>query len=470
MPEAIQQQPDQAAPTTPAASPVPAVAPAPMATNSFAQWAYTHKDFTKKPVSYLGYQFVRSIAAAIPYGVAMAAVHHGFSGAALKGTNVGLTAKEIEKGGLKALDALGHAYTKQNMGAVIGRNVARLANSPVKDAAQIGLAFSFFRTTGGAVKAVRDKIFNDKNTPEDTQREVSHAGKTFAHTFAKQLPFELGSVPIAALVLGFMNATFAYPKDMAPIRNKAKPYWGQVADMWSPKAKLLQHAATWTISYSLFFLLAESLAKDIQLRKGTWKGHPNSLKAAPDETVGGPPVIRGSKDGTFRFEGQHENDDQPDLTKPQPKPAFPMITAEPSIGRFIFRRVLPVAVGISAYAALKRAAYLKVGGPMEAIDGTVNGVGGHLKRFGSNAWREGAATTMFFTLWAATDAWGSAFDKFFEKLQHQNKQQIAAKANDNAPVVGASNAGPALTPHQVQKYDELLARVNAKEQTSGRAA
>ncbi|WP_371358889.1 hypothetical protein, partial [Salmonella sp. E393-2] len=81
------------------------------------------------------------------------------------------------------------------------------------------------------------------------------------------------------------------------------------------------------------------------------------------------------------------------------------------LGRFVFRRVLPVAVGITGYAAMKRAGYIaKVPGvewtgPMQGLTvesyEAMKGVGDHLKLFGKNAWREGKATATFGVLWMA---------------------------------------------------------------------
>jgi hypothetical protein len=286
-----------------------------------------------------------------------------------------------------------------------------------------------------------------------------------------------------------------------------KGFAKQVKELWfNPKAKLLQNSAVWTFSYSLFFLLSESLFKDVQLRRGLWKGHPNSLKNGPDDVVGGPGAIdyktpekdiaipqdKGEKpaapSSTISLsaeEGYKRVDEKQDDEKAKDSQQvlrYPFFTAEPSVGRFIIRRLLPVSVGITAYAALKRAGYLATvpspikgtaglkktaqdviesSGPMvqmtvkqyEALkseSGALATAANHGKLFLQNAWREGKATAMFGALWMATDAWGTWYDKFVHKLQQPE------------------NAVP-LNEHQQQKHEELLERVNAKEQHAARA-
>lgn len=478
-------------------------------------WFARNRWFTKEPVTYAGYQFFRSTMATIPYGFAMAFGHHMFGLASVWGQKAGLTEKGIDtfnnavaarKGGLPAVEAAANAaheigeFYKSGTKAMIGRNVVRVANSPLNAAVQIAMGFTLFRFTGGIVKNLRDRVMNDKNTPEKTNEETKNWWQTIKQTVRINWPAESTGTPIAALVLGFMSAVYAPNPESIAVRDAVKHpgikgFGKQVKELWfNPKAKLLQNGAVWTFSYSLFFLLAECLFKDVQVRRGLWKGHPNSLKNGPDDVVGGPgaidyktpekdiaiasdsPATTATKpSATLRLSAEEgykqvEKQDDDKAKDSQHTLRYPFFTAEPSIGRFLIRRVLPVSVGITAYAALKRAGYLattpigKEGTLLREITGS-NGmmnqltvkrfdemktVGDHAKLFAQNAWREGKATAMFGALWMATDAWGTWYDKFVHKLQ-QPENQVP------------------LNEHQQQKHQELLERVNAKEPLAARA-
>ena len=183
----------------------------------------------------------------------------------------------------------------------------------------------------------------------------------------------------------------------------------------------------------------------MQLKRGKWLGNTNSLKNAPDD----PNVGGYAADGhTHEF---HQNE-------PPPKPKLDIFTGDPSICRFVFRRVLPVAVGITGYAVLKRSAYWHLGGPMTPVThAMVDSLkdGKALQQHGSAIWsdfkREGGATAMFGVLWMATDAWGNAYDKFFAKLQDPASHQP-------------------LNDHQAKNVAALHEKLQAKETAHGRVA
>ena len=419
-----------------------------------ARWLGRNRWFTKEPLTYWGYQAFRATMATIPYGFGMATVHHLFGLISVAGQRMGLTEKGIEafnKGGIAAkvgeleLNSVKFIPELHQPGlkGEIGRNIMRLGNSPLNQALQIGVSFTMFRFVGGLIKTVRDKVMDEKNTPEDTHREVKNAAKTIRDTAKVNWKPEYTGTLWAGLTLGFINALF---KQSEPYQRKMLE-GGQVEKtfdafkrVWGKSSKLLQNCAIWTISYSAFFEISERINKDTKVREGTWKGNANSLLPKKDDTVGTPP----QKDEKGEVKPEAEQ---------APKPKYAAFTADPSMGRVIFRRVLPVAVGISAYAVLKRAGYVLVGGQMKPVTDEVvrKGVAENIKHWGTNVWREGGATSMFFALWMATDTWGMLYDKFFDHLQNKD------------------NAKP-LTDHQHQKYDELLTRVNAKEQQNARTA
>lgn len=482
-----QAQPQVAAGLQPP-GPAPTIAPpATQSAGPVTGWLQHNRWFTKEPISYAGYQFVRAGIASVPYMFGMAAAQHGFTYLSAIGQKMGLTQKGIDTftraagektSGLAAVEkaALEHrgAIFKAGNTAMAGRQLMRLGNSPMNAAMQVALGFTLFRFTGGIVKNIRDRVMDEKNTDADTQRETHHVLRSIGKTAAVSWQAESGSTPIAALVLGFMGAAFTPAPESIARRDKVK-YPGlkgfaeQVVGkdgLWSKKSKLLQHMAVWTLAYSLFFQTAELLFKDIQLRRGLWKGHPNSVKNAPDDAVGGPgavayktpeddeaiPAMNSAEEG---YRTQEKDKDASAAKDEHQKLRYPFLTSDPGIGRFAFRRVLPVAVGISAYAALKRVGYLAAGGTMKQITvpelEKLKTLGDHGKFFMENAKREGIATCMFGSLWWATDAWGSWYDKFCDKLQ---KPENAVPLNEK----------------QQANHASLLERLNAKEQAQGRAA
>ncbi len=446
--------PERTAAPAPTQQPTPA-APETKSPGPVAKWLGRNRWFTKEPVSYLGYQAFRSTMATIPYGFGMATVLHLMGMLGVKGQRMGLTEKGIEafnKGGIGAVvEGIGAINDvkfipelhKAGRAGEVGRNIMRLANSPLTPALQTAVSFTMFRFVGGLVKTVRDKVMNDKNTPDDTHREVANAGNTIKETAKKNWKAEYTGTVWAALTLGFMNALF---KPSEPYARKVLAEGGAektvdaVKRVLGKSSKLLQNCALWAVSYSAFFEVDERIQKDVKLREGTWKGHSNSLLPKPDVTVGTPP----KKDEN----GKPLPEDQQ-----APKPKYAAFTEDPSIGRVVFRRLLPVAVGISAYAALKRVGYVMAGGSMQPVTDAVmkKGLAENIKHWGTNAWREGAATATFFALWMTADTWGVMYDKFFNHLQNKD------------------NAKP-LNEHQQQKYEDLLTRVNAKEQQVGRGA
>ncbi len=427
-----------------------AISPAPE--TRLGNWLVRNPRFTREPLSYTGYQFTRSALAAIPYGIGMALIHHLMGLLSIKGSQIGLTehghqeftkafdTKGFNAGGYaKAVGVLDNAAMHApGINGHIGRNMTRFANSPMNAALQIGLAFSMFRFVGSIVKTVRDKLTDPENTPEDTKREAANWWNTAKEAMKINWKAEAIGTFWAALTLGFISANF---KQTTPYsKQEGEKFVDAVKRVWSKPAKLWQNGALWAISYSAFFEVDERLQKDVKLREGTWKGHSNSLVNKPDVTVGMPPQ-------------KNEKGELAPATEQPEKPRFAFFTHDPGLPRLIFRRVLPVAAGITAYAALKRVGYIAGGGQMEPITEQVakSRFVGNLKHFARNSWREGFATATFGVLWMATDAWGEGYDRFFGKLQH--------KGNDRP-----------LTPEQSQNFAELEQKLNAREQGRGAAA
>lgn len=397
------------------------VAPAGSTAESVGKWVHQNKWFTKEPISFIGYQGVRAALASIPYGFGMAAVHHGMGWLNVTGQRMGYTAQGVAKAGNSAL---------------FGRNLSRAASSPLNAALQIGLAFSMFRSVGGIVKTLRDQVTDPDASEAEKIQRVHHTGHIVSDAAHRLVPAEFASVPIAAFALGFIGANFKPTEKY--VKGPGESFGKAVKRVWSPKSNLLQNAAIWTVSYSIFFEMAERIAKDYQIKHGTWKGYPNSLAKKPDSITGHPPGdIHINPDGS---PGVTADNNTTGVSQPKEH----SLGADPGIARFVFRRVVPVALGISAYAMLKRAGYVAVGGPMTPITEDVL-KGKNVKTFLGNAWREGAATSMFFVLWTFTDSMGSMFDKYFGE---QVKPDPTIQKN----------------------HDALLAKLNAKEHGFARAS
>jgi hypothetical protein len=437
---AIPENPNANEPTAPSGS----------MSQSVGKWVHQNKWFTKEPVTFIGYQMLRSAAAAVPYGFGMAAVHHGMGALAVQSQKMGYTAAEFAKakelGGFGELAKQVGTFAKTDTKSLIARNVARVATSPLNAALQIGLAFTMFRTVGDVVKGVRDKITDPHNTEAETIHEVHNAGNTAQATLAKSFPAQAVSVPFAALTLGFMNGNFKPQTEYKKL--KGENFGQTMKRVWGPKSGLLQNMALWTLSYSAFFEIADRLAKDFQIRKGTWTGYPNSTNKTPDDITGQPPdyshVTVHGREVTLQHHGHkhgHKHHQHAEHS-----PWFSSMTEDPSLGRILFRRIIPVALGIGSYTIAKRAGYVLGGGQMTPItEGLLNkGVAENTKTFLGNAWREGMATSTFFVVWTFTDAMASTFDKIFG--EHAKADPIIQK-----------------------NHQELLAKLNAKEHSLARA-
>ena len=427
--------------------------------SSVGAWLHQHRDFTKKPLSYFGYQFTRSALAAIPYSFGMAFFHHAFGLLSKAGVRMGLNEKGQELfyekmktvdpvtklgggagAGLRAVDVFEkgarEAIHTPGIKGVVGRNMIRLANSPLNAALQIGLAFSMFRFTGGLVKGVRDKVMDENNTEADTKREVKNWFHTVKDMAKVNWKAEAVGTFWSALTLGFIGANVQQTTPYKKLPNEK--FTTAIGRVLGRPSKLLQQAAIWAIAYSAFFEVDERIQKDVKLREGTWKGNVNSLINKPDDVIVGAPPVK-----------DMQGNQAPASMQPE-KPKHAFFTEDPGLPRLVLRRLLPVAVGIAGYAVMKRSMYVVAGGQMLPVTDQINTVGKHMKLFGGNALREGIATSTFGVLWAATDAWGTWYDKFFTHLQK-------------------SDQAPPATPEQQKNLTALLERLNTKEQVAGRA-
>ena len=402
---------------------------------SVGHFIHTHRNVTHGPLTFIPYEFTRAAAASVPYGFGMAFWHHAFT--ATKAATQGME----EVAGLKGL---------------LGRNTHRFASSPMSAVFQIATGFTMYRFTGGTVKAMRNKLFDqDPNKTEaQTVYDVQHLWDHIKdHTKVNWKP-EAGSTPWGALVLGFGAANVPVFAEVYKDADKVK-HWvgegGKLSKLWmQPKAKLIQNAAVFSVAYATFFEMSERLFKDIQVKRGLHNGYPNSTEQNHNERVGAPVGLAEHEAASAfgnavaeRLEGKEQPTNTVETPHHISNTAHGM-GDDPSIRRLVMRQLLPTAVGISAYAAMKRVGYAAVGGPMKAVDKAMlenASAGEHVKHFLGNSWREGAATSMFFTLWAAHDIMKPAYDRMLEK-----KNGINGVAPD----------------HVSRNYNELLNQLDKK--------
>lgn len=415
---------------------------------SVAHWIHQHPQAHKSSfVGFTTYQFVRSAVAAIPYGLSMAGVLAGFTKMESKGAE--LAAKQ------------GASALTQRFGR--GLN-GFAAFGPAKWSALIGASFTFYRGTSKLGKWMTEYLFNPKDSEARTAEKVSDLPGEAWRKIKEIAPAESASTPISAVVLGFMTQAFKKPdpdKLKATINGathsfdwtrenfKALPNWGARFKVMGhsivhPNAKFIPQAAINTLGYSLFFELGDRLFKDVQIRRGVWAGEHNSikaLKAAPDEYEQGIKESADSKKPKFE-DGA--------LQAIPEKHHYAFFNSEPSLGRFIFRRVLPTAVGITAYTAVKMR-WASMFGNNFAYDKGIS-----LKEFGKKAWGEGAATSLFFLIPIVAEPCEKFYDAFFER-----KEKIA-QAKDHAKD-RVKVAVQELTPEQEKNHNAILERLNARE-------
>ncbi len=433
------------------AVPVPAPerpAPGPWAV-SIGQWIHRNKDITANPVGYTGYQVLRSVAAAVPYGVSMPVTFWGM----LKLTEQG---EALEKAG----QAAGSAWKE-----VTGRNIGKFAASgPVRASAMIASSFSFYRGVSKLGAWTKQQLFDPDDTQAQTIEKTQYYWTDLGNKIREVAPAEFNSTPLAAIVLGYITSSFnvaSLPEElkwnkMENIQAAAKS-GSRVKFMknliFNPNARFVHQAAINTIGYSLFFELGDRLYKDVQLRRNLWQGDPNNINPKPgvsEATVSledDQPQERRRMVARFSEEYQREGKvDKPDSDDK----VFGFFTDEPSIGRFLFRRVLPTSVGISAYTAFKfRHAYMWLGGPFPDIKSA--------RDIPKNIWREGGAVTLFFLIPLVADPWSKLYDNFFTRLENWAKGKPS----------GGENPPPPQAEQIITNNEQLLERLNEKERGTG---
>lgn len=414
--------------------------PASGLSQALGSWIHEHKGITdSNPVGYTAYQFLRSAVAAAPYGVSMAATWLAF--------------EKMGQYGAK----LAETETKGSTSEIFGRRLAQFVRTPaVRSSAMIGTSFSLYRGTSKIGKWVNDSLFNEKDTEAQTVSKLEQLPSALWGKICEVMPAEIHSTPVAAIVLGFMVNAFHAPPALGKALESCKGkgfdhFWKEV--IVNPETKFVEHAAINTIGYSLFFELGDRRFKDKQISRGMWSGDAHSIgsksRSSPslitkEESLAA--VDTKPKDPD-REESEHNND------------TLSVLTSEPSTVRFALRRVVPTAVGISAYTAFKmRGAPLVVGKFIAADRGkralqSVSDIPLH-------SWREGAATSLFFMIPFVTDKYVKWYDNFVNGLEEMVSGRKAEQASQIVP------ENPDLVQ---QKHRELKDQLDQKEQSKGMA-
>ena len=335
---------------------------------AFGNFAHNNRDFfTKNPIGNASYHFVRSAVACIPYGIGAAAVWTG------KNKLLKTVAKDSK--------------------------AAAVLNSPLLVAAQIAASFTFYRTGSFAMRRMHDRLFDEKNTREDTVREMSEVPTNFANDFWDNLKVQGHSVPWAALSLGYISQMGEADKEIVDAA-RDKPL--EIITNKKARPKLLGQMGRNTIAYSVFFEVADTLGKHYRLQKGM-------------------------ADPTLHL-SEHESEQGERLFKAEdPDRKYGAFTDEAGPFRLLLKRLPPAAVGIGAYTAAKRLGYRASISKKQAetfYDADKGANAFALDKEGSflsTAWREGAATSLFGVYTFVKDPWEKAYDNFFEKLELKAK-------------------------------------------------
>ena len=364
-----------------------------------ARWIHQHPDTPKTEAGYLGYQLVRGVASAIPYGTMMA----------------------LTLGGLAGVERWGAAVQKTAKSPMVQKVAARaeqLVKFPAfKSSMMIATSFTLYRGTGKLVKWANDSLFNPKDTEAQTAEKIRHLPRDTWNKMKDQAPAGLASTPVAAFVLGFVNANFTKSPSITTAKANGISYdWTRANYLKAkekglekqllkdvithPSAKFVEQAAINTLGYSLFFEMGDRLFKDRQVARGKWAGDAHSIKAL-------------------------KGDATPDM--PEQKKHYGFFTDEPSVGRFVFRRMLPTAVSISAYTAFKfRHAYMQLGDfalkPAEKVmvEGVEKNVLPKILPQIPNLIKVETIAVLWFTMIPyISEKWEKAYDNFFAKKEKQ---------------------------------------------------
>lgn len=439
---------------------------------AMGKWIYEHRHATDGFAGYMGYQIVRNMLAAVPYAFATAGVWLGFQKAHEWGQNNAVAKKMAQ--GMEAKAALDAVKLAPTLGM-------RFAASPARDIAMIAAGFTFYRGTLKVVRFMKERLFNPHHIEEQSIQEVQNFGQNLKDTIHEVSPAEAASTPVAAFALGlgrrlwnstvhgeglakkFVNdgmepaaataeskkflVTGLYKSGFKAIKaaeeglGREYTRWQHIKNVFSKPGGYLVEAGIVAASFVPFFELGDRRYKDAQVSRGIWLNDPSSLVRKSDEQA----KRELDENAVFASASPHQDKLHDQMAKKSAesmkatghlRPADP-----PTFTCFAMRRVVPTFLGIGAYVAGKRLAYLGMGNIQENYDVAAKGFGGFLKNLGKISLIEGAATSLFWLNSSVIDKYEPWYDKNFK---------------DSKP--------KPLTDEQVRRhYEELKARLDAKE-------
>lgn len=201
---------------------------------------HEHKHLPEGAAGWGAYQFVRSAAAAVPYGISMATTWWGMN--RLEGA------------------------------AKTGSVLKEFAASPaVRASAMIATSFTFYRTTSKTGKWLREYLFDPKDSEAQTIEKMRTLPSAAASKWGELFGPEVVSVPVAALALGFITSSFSHPafaalkstglaNDFAKARQAGNALSRLAEVGWGKDYGFASHWLTNTIGYSVFFEAADRIA------------------------------------------------------------------------------------------------------------------------------------------------------------------------------------------------------------------
>jgi hypothetical protein len=386
------------------------------------QWVHEHKDITSNNLfGYTGYQYLRSAVAAVPYGFSMAGTWLAFD----KLAGVAGRAEEAAK-------AAGRAGTAAKYSKMY------LTSPLMRTSAMIGTSFSLYRATSKIGKWVNEYLFDPKDSLETTIDKVEHLPEELKHKMSEVYLPEFHSTLISSMVLGGVvtaaNHATVSLNNLGPDGKPVGEYFTQAVGEtkkllggnysfnqkgWShfwkevianPKSNFVGQAALFSLAYSLFFDHGDRRFIAKQETRGLWQGR---FSVIGDGSRANPSLLQPSFEDTPQFAQDSDDVESPLGELPEGSrmgDKLSVLTSEPSALRWGLRRFLPTAVGITGYTALKfRAAPLFLGKFTEGLK--------NWSDVPLHAWREGAATSLFFMIPFVSDKYAPVFDKAVNTLE-----------------------------------------------------
>lgn len=447
---------------------------------TLGNWIHQNKRLTNdNPLGYSAYQYLRSAAASVPYGLSMAATWLAFT---------------------KTSKAFGKLKSAQREGSFAHYARDFFQNDYARTGAMIGTSFSLYRATSKIGQWVNDYLFNPEDDLATTIDKVEYLPEMLSAKAKEVYLPEVHSTMVSALVLsGLVTlATERFVKgneQLAGVDAQVKEYMGRKSGImkrfdwpawkhfwkegvFNPKSKFVPQAAMNAIGYSLFFELGDRRFKDKQMSRGMWAGKthmigssslssPSLLEETPYENY--PPAANDETETR-----QAENRQRPKYSELPEQPGdYPdgsrmgdklsVLTSEPSFIRFFLRRFVPTAIGITGYTALKFRGGKHIFGAFEPAK--INSVGSYLKQ----SYHEGAQTSLFFMIPAVTDKYAPAFDRFVDKLESSvsGRPYAAVVAGYQSPKPKAQPEDMAIANHDnhpaANNDNQMMAKAAAGE-------